>query len=240
MHAPASAFQTFEIFPRNRRSTLVSDEVRRQLLAGELKVGDKLPTEDVLCKRYGVSRTTLREAMQNLRSAGFIEITPGRGSYVRKPNMADLGNNLALAARLICGQNTFPHASELTATILAECIMLAIKAPAPQRQTLLAFKLNIADSAQKNTATEQRWLGHIARVAGHPVAEVMLSALHVLHVQSRTASQADDERVRTTHLTNQVMLRVNTAICEGQAELATRTLTTFLTAKREHNIPMVA
>lgn len=60
-----------------RRSTAVADCLREMITSGQLKPGDKLPTEEKLCQHFGVSRTTLREAVQSLRSAGILEVTPG-------------------------------------------------------------------------------------------------------------------------------------------------------------------
>ena len=50
--------------------------------SGEIRVGELLPTEAVLSRRYGVSRHTVREALSDLRSRGLIESKQGVGSIV--------------------------------------------------------------------------------------------------------------------------------------------------------------
>jgi GntR family transcriptional regulator len=54
---------------------------------GELKVGDQLPTEDSLIARFGVSRITVRRAIQNLVGRGLVEIHRGRGTFVAAPKI---------------------------------------------------------------------------------------------------------------------------------------------------------
>lgn len=47
--------------------------------------GEKLPNENELSERLGISRTTLREAIRILSSAGILTVRRGRGTYVSQP-----------------------------------------------------------------------------------------------------------------------------------------------------------
>lgn len=58
-----------------------SDAIAR----GEYKPGDKLPSESVMCREFGVSRTTVRQALQLLTQQGLIFSAHGRGSFVKMP-----------------------------------------------------------------------------------------------------------------------------------------------------------
>jgi len=53
-----------------------------EIVDGGLKVCDQLPTEDSLIARFGVSRITVRRAIQNLVSRGLVEIRRGKGTFV--------------------------------------------------------------------------------------------------------------------------------------------------------------
>lgn len=65
----------------------VTAKLRKKLAGGELKIGDRLPTEQALCQTYGVSRTVVREAIAALRADGLVQARQGSGVYVsRKPD----------------------------------------------------------------------------------------------------------------------------------------------------------
>lgn len=60
----------------------VSAALREAILQGEMKPGDKLPSEAGLTKRFGVSRTVVREAIASLRADGLVEPRHGVGVFV--------------------------------------------------------------------------------------------------------------------------------------------------------------
>ena len=57
----------------------VATRLREQILAGELSAGDRLPTEAELCERFGVSRSTIREALRMLSSQRLVTTSRGVG-----------------------------------------------------------------------------------------------------------------------------------------------------------------
>jgi len=65
---------------------VVRSELKRLILGGEFSVGSKLPNEDRLCDRFGVSRVTIREAVRGLIEDGLVVRRHGSGTYVtRRP-----------------------------------------------------------------------------------------------------------------------------------------------------------
>jgi DNA-binding LacI/PurR family transcriptional regulator len=61
----------------------IYNEIKRQLLCGEYRDGDKLPTENEYSARFAVSRPTVTKALNALEEEGFIVRKTGSGSYVR-------------------------------------------------------------------------------------------------------------------------------------------------------------
>jgi GntR family transcriptional regulator len=65
---------------------VVRSELKRLILGGEFAIGEKLPNEDRLCERFGVSRVTIREAVRGLIEDGLVVRRHGSGTYVtRRP-----------------------------------------------------------------------------------------------------------------------------------------------------------
>jgi GntR family transcriptional regulator len=66
----------------------VRDQLRAEILDGQLAPGGQLPSESELITRFGVSRITVRRALAELQSAGLISTVSGKGSFVSRPNNA--------------------------------------------------------------------------------------------------------------------------------------------------------
>lgn len=59
------------------------EQLRRQIGQGEWKPGDRLPSENELAAALGVSRITVRQALQKLATQGLVETKLGEGTFVR-------------------------------------------------------------------------------------------------------------------------------------------------------------
>ena len=64
-------------------STQIADQIRTSVLAGEFNPGEKLPPERELAEMFGVSRPSVREALNILASSGLVETYQGGGTVVR-------------------------------------------------------------------------------------------------------------------------------------------------------------
>jgi GntR family transcriptional regulator, transcriptional repressor for pyruvate dehydrogenase complex len=73
------------LFQPPRKVTIVEaivTQIVQQVHDGKLNPGDRLPSERQLITMLGVSRSSVREALQGLTMMGLIESRPGRGSFV--------------------------------------------------------------------------------------------------------------------------------------------------------------
>ncbi len=75
-------------------SQQVFDQLRQQILSGSWKPGDKLPSENELAAQFGVSRVTVRNALQKLSGLGLLETRFGEGSFIRGPEAGAALNQL--------------------------------------------------------------------------------------------------------------------------------------------------
>ncbi len=57
------------------------EDIRAQILSGDIKPGEKIPSENQLSETYGVSRQTVRKALQILQNEGYLYAEHGRGTF---------------------------------------------------------------------------------------------------------------------------------------------------------------
>ena len=80
------------------RRTSLSDKIIEQIIdlisRKVLKPGQRLPSEKDLCKRFGVGRTSIREALRSLAVMGILDGRVGEGTFVSKNNQRYFERNL--------------------------------------------------------------------------------------------------------------------------------------------------
>lgn len=87
----------FRTFKNENLSDKVANEILQMILDGILKTGEKLPSEPKLASQFGISRGVLREALTILSAKGFVNRTPGHGTYIRNlPEASDQGSDALL------------------------------------------------------------------------------------------------------------------------------------------------
>jgi GntR family transcriptional repressor for pyruvate dehydrogenase complex len=60
----------------------VARKLQTMILDGELKTGQKIPSQRELSEKFGVSRASLREALMTLETIGLVKTEAGRGTFV--------------------------------------------------------------------------------------------------------------------------------------------------------------
>jgi GntR family transcriptional regulator len=63
----------------------LAEELRAKIVSGELPAGSLMPSETELADTSGLSRTSVRNAIRQLREWGLVRAEQGRGTYVRAP-----------------------------------------------------------------------------------------------------------------------------------------------------------
>ena len=61
--------------------------IKAQIISGAIQPGDKIPSESELCERYGVSRITVRQAINSLVQEGYLYRKQGVGTFVTSPKL---------------------------------------------------------------------------------------------------------------------------------------------------------
>ncbi len=63
-------------------SVQAAHQIKELIKSGELRKGDRLPSERELSERLGVSRTVVREAIKMLRASGYVKVRMGVGTFI--------------------------------------------------------------------------------------------------------------------------------------------------------------
>lgn len=107
------------------KNSTLSDDIMDQLtdliVQGKLKPGDRLPSERELSELFGVSRTSIREAIKGLSKVGLFRIIPGKGTYIENDN----GNVAAMAYPLLLSEQDIGSLFEAREVVQAEMAKLA-------------------------------------------------------------------------------------------------------------------
>src|SRR5919108_444208 len=90
-------------------------ELERRILSGELRAGERLPTEGELGLELGVSRTVIRDAVRTLTTRRLVRVRHGFGMEVAPPS--DLPLAQALADLLMRSDVTVGHVLEARETL---------------------------------------------------------------------------------------------------------------------------
>ena len=73
---------TFKLVESKSLAEAVAEQLMKLIAKGQLKPGDRLPTEPELMAQFGVGRSTLREAIKSLVVAGLLETRRSAGTFV--------------------------------------------------------------------------------------------------------------------------------------------------------------
>jgi DNA-binding FadR family transcriptional regulator len=111
-------------------SKQIAEQLRAAIVAGQFKIGQRLPTEDELAQRYGVSRPSVREALKRLAAQNLVRARrgPTGGNFVVQPSYAELAESLSGAATLLVGMGALgiEEIIEARRTLQGSCMTLAV------------------------------------------------------------------------------------------------------------------
>ena len=200
--------------PRPRRSQTIADVLAEQIRGGHWALGAQLPTETMLCQQFQVSRTTLREAIQMLRTNGLLNVTPGRGSFVQAPNPQTL---LASTLEACVGLVQPTEYASFIGTVLQGLVAWASQRTEPLHKQyfiplLQTNLLQRQTSGLQNAQHEALWLLGLTQAANAPLHQLMLKGLLKYQLPQRSTELAAPDRV--TQII-QVQLRVHMALTDG-------------------------
>ena len=134
----AFVFSRLQIAPAYKQ---VSHEIERSILSGQLQPGMPLPTEQSLAERFGVHRSTVREAIRQVEQEGLVQRREGRRLFVALPGLYDLAPRTA--RMLLLQQTTFAELWQVAVTLEPLAAQLAAQHAGPDDLDALSHNTDL-------------------------------------------------------------------------------------------------
>lgn len=130
----------------------IAETIRSAILDGHIKVDERLPTEEELAERYGVSRPTIREALKRLAAQNLVRSRrgPTGGNFVNRPAPHEVAQSLSGAAMLLVSMGEFDHDDIAGARTELEgvCARLAATNRTEEHLQRMAAEIEVQRSAE--------------------------------------------------------------------------------------------
>lgn len=217
-----------------RTAEIVAEELRRQILDGELTEGDLLPRQDVLVERFRVSLVSLREALRILETEGLVSVRRGNrgGAVVHAPTKSSAAYMLGLVL----------HSDSVALTDLGTALQelepacAALAAQRPDRhETLLpaltalnALAAEHLDDGARFTDVGRAFHHEIAHGCGNHTMAVVLGSLEALWTSherqwaERSTARGAYPTLAERRAAHAVHVKLTKAIDAGDVERARR------------------
>ena len=159
-----AAPQAGQVFRRMRIAPAykaVSAEIERIIVSGELEPGAPLPTEQELAQKFGVNRSTLREAIRQVEQEGLVERREGRRLFVALPGLIDFAPRAIRS--LVLQQATFHELWEVA--VVLEPLATRLAALAAREDDVDALETNLARMEALAADTPASDAGNAALIA---------------------------------------------------------------------------
>jgi len=172
----------------------IAEQIRAGILKGQLRPGQRLPSETDLAAEYAVSRGTIRETMKLLSATQLVESSRGAGggTFVRLPEPGRVAVTLgeSIAMWFSAGTVTLKEINDARAWIERGCVRFA--AVARTEQDLAAIYATIEGietpgiDLERMLEVDLQFHVEVSRAAHNAGLELAMSAIHLVRPFSNT------------------------------------------------------
>jgi len=156
----------------------VGQRLRSAIARGDLKPGDKLPSESGLTRQHQVSRTVIREVIASLRADGLVEVRHGVGAFVRAPRAGLQKGFRSVDSNRV---SSIIEMLEVRAAIEIEAAGLAASRSSPAQQELIFECLDVMNrqiaSGSSTVESDRAFHLAIADATNNPRFRELLEAI---------------------------------------------------------------
>lgn len=173
---------------------VVLEQIQKLIAEGQLRPGDRLPSETELAERLAVGRSSIREAMRVLQLVGVVEVVQGRGTFVRESGILPLMIDWSRISQM----GIIPEVMEARQFMEVWLAQLAAERATDEDIQLLRYALQRSEETLSNIETNVE--------AGVDFHLALADAAHnqVLALMYRTIRDLYLETARRTRVTQEV------------------------------------
>ena len=223
----------------SREADRVIAKISYQLSTNALKVGDKLPTEAELCTEFNVSRTVVREALQQLKAIGVLTTVTGSGSYVSEGSLDGMQNSLEFFAIMTGDADSWFERLDIRALLESSCARkLAGENYSTKRiKTLRAAHEEMAKHCDNHTLFSEadvKFHEVLIAASGNKIAAAMLKSLRNLQLRFSKETYKGDNSDELMKRNLEEHLAILEAIENQDPDAAETAMKDHLIATREN------
>lgn len=170
--------------PIPRPAEIAEQRLLEAILGGRFAINSSLPGERDLAEQVGVTRPTLREALQRLARDGWLDIQHGKPTRVR-----DYWREGSLAVLATLAQSEVHQPADFIAHLLEIRLLLgptyarqAFEAAAGEVAALLADSQSLADTPAAFARFDWKLHSRLTRLAANPVFPLLMNGFEKLYV----------------------------------------------------------
>lgn len=222
--------------PPANRATATVEAIEQYMLEQQLKPGDPLPTEAALCEQLGVSRSSVREALQQLQALDIVSVRQGRGAAVGEMSLRPLVRTLVLRSSL--QGNGLAPLREVVATrkildlgLAREVVMAFAGRPHPELHAVVDKMVAAAEKGERFLDEDIEFHTGMLRELNNELVEQLTSSMWLVHMAAMPhLPEAGTESMLQTATAHREML----AAAESGDALG------YLSAVEHHYAPLEA
>ncbi|MBK0398705.1 FadR family transcriptional regulator [Limibaculum sp. M0105] len=194
----------------------IAGKIRELILEGRIGADERLPGEQELAARFGVSRPTVREALKTLAAQNLIRTRRGAtgGSFVNRYGLEEAQDQLVSTAIMLMGVNRIaPEAvTEARLTLLSAIAPLACERRTPDQIAAMRAEIDVqrapSTTDEEFCASDVRFHRNLANAAGNPlisfqmagVIEAMQPLLNMLTWRGRDRAEVAARHARVASM----------------------------------------